>query len=214
MRLALKEIVRRSGGAHIKGLWQILSASGALMTSGWIASLNRGFPSDEKGNPVPWISYPATIFLANRVRNTFSVFEFGTGYSTLWWSCHAGSVVTCEHDAYWAQTIKSKIPENVEMITTPLDAHDPQTIAHTGRRFDIVVVDGRKRAECAVQAVSSLKEAGVLVWDDTDRDRYQAGVETLLSIGFRKLDFVGLSPLVSELKQTSIFYKDHNCLEI
>ena len=75
MRLALKEIVRRSGGAHIKGLWQILSASGALMTSGWIASLNRGFPSDEKGNPVPWISYPATIFLANRVRNTFSVFE-------------------------------------------------------------------------------------------------------------------------------------------
>jgi hypothetical protein len=210
----LKEMAKRSGGAHLKGLWQISRARGALAASGWIASLKRGFPSDSRGNPVPWISYPAITFLAHRVRPTFSVFEFGTGYSTLWWSRYAQSVVTCEHDPHWAQTIKSRMPANVEMVTVPLDVNYPSAIARTGRTFDVVVVDGRKRAECAIQATVFLKEGGVLVWDDSDRDRYQEGIKTLLSSGYRKLDFVGLSPLVPELKQTSIFYKDHNCLEI
>jgi hypothetical protein len=106
------------------------------------------------------------------------------------------------------------MPANVEMVTVPLDVNYPSAIARTGRTFDVVVVDGRKRAECAIQATVFLKEGGVLVWDDSDRDRYQEGIKTLLSSGYRKLDFVGLSPLVPELKQTSIFYKDHNCLEI
>src|SRR5438552_18312777 len=88
----LKEAVKRSGGAHLKGLWQISRARGALATSGWIASLKRGFPSDEGGNPVPWISYPAISFLAPLVRATCSVFEFGTGYSTLSSSRHAEAV--------------------------------------------------------------------------------------------------------------------------
>ena len=184
MHSYLKETAKRRGGAYLKGLWQVSRARGALAASGWIASLKRGFPSDSRGEPVPWISYPAITFLTHRVRTTFSVFEFGTGYSTLWWSRHAQSVVTCEHDPQWAQTIKSRMPANVEMVTVPLDVNYPLAIARTGRTFDIVVVDGRKRAACAIQAMVFLNERGVLVWDDSDRDRYQEGVKTLLSSGY------------------------------
>lgn len=197
-----------------KGLLRLVKRGGALDSSGWLTSLKHGFPCDRDGNPVPWIASPAVHFLASRVETSFSVFEFGSGYSTMWWGQHAGRVTSCEHDAQWAAIVKAKVPGNVRVLETPLDDEYPATIARTGQTFDIVVVDGRKRVSSALNARKCLNEGGVIVWDDSERERYQDGVRSLLSDGFRKLDFVGLSPLVSKLKQTSVFYRDHNCLGI
>ncbi|MEC7754118.1 MAG: hypothetical protein VYB44_08830 [Bacteroidota bacterium] len=45
--------------------------------------------------------------------------------------------------------------------------------------FDMVVVDGRARATCAVNAISKIKEGGVLVLDNSERRRYDLVHETL-----------------------------------
>ena len=82
------------------------------------------------------------------------------------------------------------------------------------RKFDIIVVDGRRRNECAIQSLSSLSGVGVFVWDNSERVRYAEGQQALIAHGFRRIDFAGRGPQLTRRWQTSIFYRDGNCLGI
>jgi hypothetical protein len=62
--------------------------------------------------------------------------------------------------------------------------------------------------------VEGLSSRGVIVWDNSDRERYQAGYDFLRGSGFRRLDFAGPGPVDFWPWCTSIFYRDHNCLQI
>jgi len=196
------------------GLRRLTRQGGALHSLGWFTTQDRGAACDGNGNPIPWISYPAISFLDGRVNPALEVFEFGSGNSTIWWASRAGRVISCEHDSGWAERVRRRVPANVEVLSVPLDDGYPLTIGRTGRSFDIAVIDGRMRVASALASLESLKPGGVLIWDDTDRERYQEGIQKLLAAEFRKLDFVGLSPITATLKQTSVFYKDENCLGI
>jgi hypothetical protein len=80
--------------------------------------------------------------------------------------------------------------------------------------FDIVVIDGWDRMSCARHAVQRLQPDGVIVWDNTDRERYAEGVQLLAAQGFRQLDFAGLGPGQTRETCTSIFYRSGNCFGI
>jgi hypothetical protein len=62
--------------------------------------------------------------------------------------------------------------------------------------------------------VDALCPGGVIVWDDTERERYAEGQRILRARGFRKLEFVGIGPMVTVKKETSVFYRRDNCLGI
>ena len=211
MLVAIKNLLIRFPGAKFAGLVMLIQHS-ALDSWGWYRSLEGGFPCDAHGNPLPWLSYPATFFLAPRVQPHFRVFEFGSGSSTLWWAARVRSVASCEHDAAWSARLAAQSPANVRLLHTPLGAAYPLTAQSTGESFHVVVVDGRMRAACAASSLDSLTPDGVLVWDDTNRERYRPAIEDLAVRGFKRLDFVGLSPLVLPSKQTTIFYRPENCL--
>lgn len=51
--------------------------------------------------PVPWIPYTATAFLDTIVQKDWSVFEWGSGGSTWYWSLNCGAVVSIEDDLQW-----------------------------------------------------------------------------------------------------------------
>ena len=67
-----------------------------LKPHGWNRSLDAG-PVDANGGPLPWITYPAQTMLEQIVRDTFRVFEFGCGNSSLWWAARAKEVVSIDH---------------------------------------------------------------------------------------------------------------------
>jgi hypothetical protein len=81
-------------------------------------------------------------------------------------------------------------------------------------KFDVVVVDGLDRGKCALQAVASLSEGGVLVWDDSAWQEFHDTWPGLESQGFRELDFSGLGPISRDKSRTSVLYRDGNCLGI
>ena len=58
-----------------------------------------------------------------------------------------------------------------------------------GMKFDIVIVDGRDRVNCLKSAIDSLTDEGVIVLDDSERKAYSAGIDNLISQGFKKIDF-------------------------
>jgi predicted O-methyltransferase YrrM len=86
--------------------------------------------------------------------------------------------------------------------------------ASFGRVFDIVVIDGRDRVNCALNCLDSLREGGVIIWDNTNRKHYGEGFDFLARQGYRRLDFEGMAPGVIKTSKTTIFYKENNCLKI
>jgi hypothetical protein len=122
-----------------------------LVSRGWIESRRTKRSVDAEGRPLPWITYGAIDFLTERARETFTVFEFGSGNSTLWWAERVAHVTSVEHDEKWAQRVARRLPGNVTYSYVPLerDGDYCRAASASGETFDIVVVDGRDRVNCA-----------------------------------------------------------------
>jgi hypothetical protein len=200
---------------HVYGLYS-LSRRGPLHDDGWFRSFQEHRSVDRAGNPLPFITYPAIEFLLRRVRGDMSVFEYGAGASTLWWAARVKEVIACEHDRGWYERISAQTPPNVTMIYEALEYGGAyaKIIRQFQARFDIIVIDGRDRVNCAVNCPPALTSEGVILWDDSNRSKYEAGHRFLFEHGFRKIEFVGMGPIANEKLETAIFYRSGNCLGI
>lgn len=187
-----------------------------LKSTGWIGSNMRQSSVDAEGKPIPWYRYAAIDFLAERIAPESRIFEFGSGNSTLWWAARATTVVAVEHDSEWASRVRRVIPENVTLLEVPLetDGEYCRTAERTGERYEVVVIDGRDRINCAIHCLDSLADGGVIVWDDSHRHRYRNGLAFLAERGFRRLRFTGLGPIAANDGETSVLYRSLNCFGI
>lgn len=185
-----------------------------LDSSGWLESLKQGKPVNKEGKPIPWYTYPAIEFIEDKLSQDFVVFEYGAGNSTLWLAERVRSVVSVESDPNWFNTIRSQMPQNVEINLI----QDPETYAkkieeYPEKYFDLIIVDGINRNQCAKQAISKLKYTGFIIFDNTDNWEYNEGNLSLLEAGFKQIDFYGLLPSYTYKNCTSIFYKDEAFLK-
>lgn len=193
------------------GLWR----DGYLRTSGWLRSVREQRCVDEGGRPIPWMTYPALAFLEPRLSRELRIFEFGSGASTRWWATRVEKVISCEHDAGWYQQVSKDLPSNVTLLHVDLaDGAYARTVAGYGATFDVVVIDGRDRLECARHSLGALNERGVIVWDNSDRAEADEGYALFRQDGFRRIDFFGMGPLNPYGWCTSIFYRSNNCFGI
>lgn len=210
MKAAARAVLEHLG---LYGLYS-LKVKGPLLEDGWFRSFAEKRPVDREGNPVPFLTYPAIEFLSRRIKPEMNVFEYGSGHSTLWWSRRVREVHAAEHNREWHERISKAAPPNAKIYYAPLEDSEryvsmalaPKTL------FSVVVIDGRERVRCAKYAVQALRPEGVVVWDNADRRKYDPGYQFLAEQGFRRVEFVGLSPGVNEKTETSIFYRDGNGL--
>lgn len=189
---------------------------GYLSEIGWINSFINKMPMDKSSKPLPWVTYGFIDFISSRLDKNMDIFEYGSGNSTLWYSQKVNSVSSVEHDKQWFERAKSAMPNNVELKYKKLASNGEYSNAsiEQSRNFDLVIVDGRDRVNCIKKAINCIKDNGVIVLDDSERERYIEGVEFLLNMGFKKIDFWGISPGLFYKKNTTIFYKSNNCLGI
>jgi hypothetical protein len=192
---------------------QVFRSHSFLRGSGWLESYRSRMPI-AFGNPLPFYTYPSIAFLEQRVNRTLRVFEYGAGYSTLWWASRSMSVIACEHDRGWFDRMTAMIPANVQLIHQALVPGGDYSRQATAFVSDVIVVDGRDRVNCAKASVEGLSEGGVVVWDNSDRERYREGYDFLKDRGFRRLDFAGPGPIDYWPWMTSVFYRNDNCLGI
>lgn len=83
-----------------------------LHPSGWSRSLAEQRPVRADGRPLPWFTYGAIEMLHRIVRPTDRVFEYGAGYSTLWWQTAAAAVVSVDHDPEWCAELRPRLASN------------------------------------------------------------------------------------------------------
>ena len=187
---------------------------GVLSAAGWPRSVRLGVPVDRHGNPIPWYTYSAIEFLDERIQSVDSVFEFGTGQSTLWYSARVNQVYAVEHDKRWYQALKEKIPSNVH-ATLAIDRESYVSAANEhGRLFDLVAIDGIHRRECVGPTMTALSDAGVIIWDNSDRLDFAGALPEFTERGFRVLRFRGLGPVQRIGWETAVLYRSNNCLGI
>jgi predicted O-methyltransferase YrrM len=161
---------------------------------------------DKKGNPIPWYTYPAIDFLAQRNYQTKSVLEFGSGQSTLWWASRAKFVLSIEEDFDWFTRVRAQVPENVELQhIIPNISRLKQFMKFRNTKFDVIVVDGNIRREAAALSFEYLKPGGALILDNADG---YGLYDEIKSRACMKIDFFGFAPGVLLRHCTSIVFVD------
>jgi spermidine synthase len=124
----------------------------------------------------PWFNTKAVQYFQD-VLNGFGedsaeVFEWGVGGTTALLSAHKSvkSIITIDNDPRYIRMFQALYPKSKADIrlvalgrSYPIQMNAPK---------DVIIVDGRMRVECFRNAVKKVKPGGVLILDDSQRDRY------------------------------------------
>jgi len=162
------------------------------------------------------MNFPTFRFLEKRLTQDLNLFEYGSGYSTSFYAGKVRTVTSVEHDEKWLHMVKQQVPDNVKLIfkESDIDGDYCRAIVSTGDQYDVVIVDGRDRVNCLKQSISALSSRGVILLDDSHRDKYQEGIDFVKENGFKALNMEGLKARGFSIERTTIFYREGNCLEV
>lgn len=187
-----------------------------LHLSGWVRSLQENKPVDAHGNPVPWMNFSLIELLDRSLSRDLTLFEFGSGYSTIFFTNRVKHVTSVETDKLWFDYITSTAGANlnVKLGRVDIDGAYCRLVRSPDTTYDVIVVDGRDRVNCMKQSLHALSDRGVIVLDDSQRSRYREGIRYLEENGFGHLHIGGLSPTEFDVDRATIFYRAGNCLGI
>lgn len=187
-----------------------------LYSTGWMQSLAQGKPVDISQNAIPWMNFNIVELLDQRLNKSLSLFEFGSGYSTYFYANRVRCVTSLEYDKHWYQLLKPQVSESVDLVfqQEDIDGDYCRVIVEQKKKFDVVVVDGRDRVNCIKQSFTALSERGVILLDDSQRERYLEGIVLAEAKGFRVLHMSGLKATGGRTHRATILYRDGNCLGI
>lgn len=177
---------------------------------------------------VPWWTFPAIDAVERwmAARNgDVRVFEYGSGASTVWLARRAARVVSVEHDTGFVKIAAPMLTlPNVELRVIEPVAANATTRAPSGRRgyedcdfsayvdsiadgaapYDLVIIDGRARAACLDRAWDCLGAGALVVFDNSNRQRYQAA---LGRVGGRLTRYRGWAPALPYPSETTLIEK-------
>lgn len=161
---------------------------------------------DRAGEPIPWYTYPATEYLGSLNLRAASVFEYGSGNSSRWWASRCGRLVSVESDRVWFELIQPKLTlPNFEYRLADESSY-ARAIEDAQAAFDVIVVDGIRRADCAEAAIANIRRFGgtMLILDNSDwYPNLVPHIRTQLD--WLQIDFHGFGPLNHYTWTTTIF---------
>jgi hypothetical protein len=184
----------------------------------------------------PWITFDAQDWLDARAWHGATVFEYGSGGSTLYWHARGARCISVEHDPAWFAKVQKhaagKAGIDLRLIPPDGETGEPRDPAlpgnyatadealrdHTFRAYitsidefadgslDAVIVDGRARPSAIVHGAPKVKPGGILLLDNSDRAYYRQHTAHILQ-GMEELRFPGVAPALTEFSTTSIFVR-------
>ncbi|GJQ63492.1 MAG: hypothetical protein SCALA702_25450 [Melioribacteraceae bacterium] len=193
-----------------------LRKEGGLKNDGWFKSFKMKKSLDASGNPIPWFTYSSLKFIETRISENLTVFEYGSGSSTLWFSERVGKITSVEHHEGWFNHVKKTLPNNCELhfVKDVEGKNYSHYIEKLNNQYDVIIIDGIDRVNCCKIAPEYLTNQGVIIFDNSNRLDYEEGKKYLFTKGFKEIFFYGNAPVVSIYSCTSIFYKDENVFNI
>jgi hypothetical protein len=153
--------------------------------------------------PLAWYTYPALEYLNQLDFSDKTVYEYGCGSSTLFWSERAKKVCSVEHNIEWFKAVQQKLSvNNILHLAENKDDYIDDINQFTDM-FDVIIVDGAYRFECAQAAIPRLKCGGMIVLDNSDW--CQTTAKLLREAGLIEVDMAGFGPINPYTWTTSFF---------
>jgi|TARA_B110000046_G_scaffold134391_1_gene140701 hypothetical protein len=151
----------------------------------------------------PWTSPASILFFDRNLNNKMVGLEYGSGRSTFYFSKKIKHLVSIEHHEEWFTSVNKELTENnvknVDYFLIPkenfsLNAEDKDIFLnefdeyeskknylnyynkvneYPDDYFDFVLIDGRARVRCGLNAIKKLKSGGIFVLDNSERTRYK-----------------------------------------
>ena len=201
----------------------------------WYKSIKRN------NNPLdydqPWIVYKAKQFLDSILHTDMTVWEYGSGSSTLYFARRVKQVYSVESDKLWFQHLQALIenqktanvcymlaeadepvdsePDSIYISQSSGDTNNKRFETYTKKiddipdnSLDLVLIDGRARRACIMHAKQKVKPGGQMVVDNSDRNNYFEGNEDLFNPDcWKSIHFTGPVPYSFDFSKTSFFQK-------
>lgn len=176
---------------------------------------------------LPWWTYNSVFFLKQHLKNKtkLDAFEYGPGASSFWLKKYCKSISFVEHDKYFYDYFKNLI-KNEKKINGKLVVPSPKkkakftsnksgwigfdfeqyvkSISNEGKKFDIIVIDGRSRVSAFKYSTKFLKKNGIIIFDNSKRIRYS----DIFRSGMSYKKFKGYVPTLPLKDETCIFFKN------
>ena len=193
-----------------------LAINSTIKNDGWFISFYSKKAVNRNNEPIPWFTYPSIKFIDTRLNKELDVFEFGCGNSTIWFANRVKSIVSVENDNEWIEAISPKMPPNSKIVYQPLeiDGTYSKECINQNRKFQVIIIDGRDRINCAKNCFEALSDDGVIIFDNSHTELYKPAADIIFNNGFKRIDFIGLTPIISHENTTTIFYRPNNCFNI
>lgn len=173
-------------------------------------TLNEQKCVDKEGSPIPWYTYPAIEYLSQFDYSKKKVFEFGCGNSSRFWAGRAETVTSVEDNPKFLEKWQKEFVEkNITIRFREEGEGYYNAILEDEALYDVIVIDGKNRSECAEMAMKRLAKGGIIILDDSDRintsKEYVLATENLKKGDFIQVDFFGFCPMTVYPKTTSVF---------
>ncbi len=151
----------------------------------------------------PWTTPASILFFDKVITKEMIGLEYGSGRSTMYFANKLKKLVSIEHYAGWYKKVEQQLKDNsisnVEYLLIPkqdtpdriedidtelnkLNGDEPRNDfynyyskvnEYTDGYFDFVLIDGRARTKCGLNAIDKLKSGGIFVLDNSERSRYK-----------------------------------------
>lgn len=161
------------------------------------ASLRKRSPLERLKAPSLWFAWRAEPVVERELtaRRDPVVLEWGAGGSTRWFAQRAGSVVSVEHHDGWFELCRQHVESNVDLRHIPIGpAYASPDLDYS--KLDCIIIDGVMRVECAQTVAArvadgSIRKGTLIIFDNSERDAYQEGINALERCCTRWRSFTG-----------------------
>lgn len=149
-----------------------------------IQPIDNWLTLDEYGMRMPWYVRPCLEWLVTLDLRGKHIFEYGCGGSTWWYRSRGAIVFGVDNKLEWA-TMANVVHETCKNDYIERISYQPVD-------YDIVVVDGEYRDECAAEAINFLNPGGYLIIDNYNQpsvepntwDKFHAALDNV--IGYKR----------------------------
>ena len=117
------------------------------------------------------------------------IFEFGSGSNSKFWSVRAHTLTSIEFDPHWYERGIQELSSAQTLLLRTEKEEYVHAIHNHESFYDVIVIDGKYRYSCAVEALKRIKSGGIIILDKSDW--FPNTAKLLRDDGFTQIDFNG-----------------------
>lgn len=168
---------------------------------GFLESSKSNIPVSGYGEVMPLYTYGCYEYIRSIDWAEANVFEFGCGYSSIWWHRKGANVYGVDNNQGWIDEINSKgnfkiaLSNEGEDYTTSIYEHN--------LKYDVIVIDGSYRYECIQPSLECLADDGMIILDNSEW--HINSKELLDASDLLPVHFHGMKPIHVDIETTSCY---------